>query len=333
MLQDDIEVLLNVEATADGSGLIGEGALLTVDNIILRRRRRTTMNLAAYIEQDLRYRIEAGKSLPEPLTLTGVSRDYGVSITPTRAAIGRLIDDGLLIKQANKRLTVNADRAGKGSTKRNHLTPSAPKDWDEALMREVMMTSRVEEATYLREEALAKKLKVGRSVIRQTLSRFAGAGLVEHVPRCGWLVHPLNEDDVHAYLEVREALELKALDQARPHILPEDIDALLEGNPPPREGAPPQLDNALHLYLIRKSGNRYIRDFFRQYVARYYTALFDHATPEAAAVAEMAAQHRDILKHLRAKEWDEAGHALSEHIRSQGVVLHSLLELDRSIKS
>ena len=35
-----------------------------------------------------------------------------------------------------------------------------------------------------------------------------------------------------------------------------------------------QLRDSLHRYLIDRSGNRYIRDFFNQYVSRYYTKLF-----------------------------------------------------------
>jgi DNA-binding GntR family transcriptional regulator len=43
-------------------------------------------------------------------------------------------------------------------------------------------------------------------------------------------VHPIQEEDVVAYLDVRETLELKALDLARPHIDNADLAPMLEGN-------------------------------------------------------------------------------------------------------
>jgi len=199
-------------------------------------------------------------------------------------------------------------------------------DWDQILIREVMRTSLGSDAAYLREEALARKYRVGRSVIRQTFSRFAGAGLVEHVPRRGWLVRPFREEDMRAYLEIREALELKALDLARPHIQREDLIRMLEGNPERKKGAFPRLDNRLHRYLIEKSQNRYIREFFRQYVSIYYTALFDYAAPEVSVVTQMARQHRRILESLLSRAWARARQALVEHIQAQGRVLKKLLK-------
>jgi DNA-binding GntR family transcriptional regulator len=154
----------------------------------------------------------------------------------------------------------------------------------------------------------------------------AGAGLIEHIPRRGWLVHPIQEKDVVAYLDVREVLELKALDLARPHIDNADLAAMLKGNAPAGKGQPPRLDNRLHEYLIAKSGNRYIRNFFRQYSATYFTLAFEFATPEAHYVAEMAAQHRDILEALIGQHWAHAREALALHIHAQRPVLAQLLQ-------
>jgi DNA-binding GntR family transcriptional regulator len=178
---------------------------------------------------------------------------------------------------------------------------------------------------HLRDESLAKQHRVGRSVIRQSLGRLAGAGLIEHIPRRGWFVHPIQEDDVVAYLDIREVLELKALDLARSHVSGADLEPMLEGNTPVEEGQSPHLDNRLHEYLIAKSGNRYIRNFFRQYTATYYTSVFDYAAPEAHVVAEMAAQHRVILEALIARKWAQARDALARHIRAQRPVLIRLL--------
>jgi len=285
------------------------------------------VKLTVYIKKDLQQRIRSGRSVPRKLTLAGLSEHYGASLTPVRTAVGELVAEGYIRKLANGRLAVNAERVGTGGPSETPSAPRTPEDWDEILVRDVALASLGRSAIYLREEALAQKHGVGRSVIRQALSRIAGAGLIEHVPRCGWLVHPLREQDVRAYLEAREVLELKALDLARPHLVPADLQGMLEGNPAPATDRPPRLDNRLHQYLIDKSGNRYIRDFFQQHVAQYYATLFDHAAPETSVVAEMAAQHRQILEALIQRDWPASRRAISDHVRSQGLVLHMLLEL------
>ena len=102
-------------------------------------------------------------------------------------------------------------------------------------------------------------------------------------------------------------------------------EAMLDAN---REGDPdqtPALDNRLHEYLVEKSGNRYIRAFFGQHVAAYYTMLFEHAAPKGQVVAQMAAQHRLILDALIAGNWVRAAEALATHIRAQAPVLTQLL--------
>jgi DNA-binding GntR family transcriptional regulator len=292
------------------------------------------MKLNTYIKDDLQYRIQTDKDIPLPLTLANLSKHYDVSFTPVRAAIEELIQAGLIHKnQNNGRLEINAKKVGTGTKRHEVRCPLTPEGWDRVLIEEVMLASLGRKSTYLREEALAQKYGVGRSVIRQTFSRFSGAGLIEHVPRCGWLVHPLRVEDVQAYLDIRETLELKALDLAQPHLIRKDLERMLDTNQRVEKQGTLELKNLLHDYLIDKSGNRYIRDFFRQQVPTYYSALFNYAAPETSVVKEMAAQHCQILEHLVCHKWAQARQALTEHIQSQARILGKLLVLtqDESI--
>lgn len=285
------------------------------------------MTIAEYIKQDLRARIQGGKPLPEKLTLTSLSEHYHVSMTPVRTAVRELIDEHVLTKRANGRLVVNQKSSGGRQTD----APKPPTDWEQVIAADVIQMSLRGESDYLREEATARHYGIGRTVIRQIFSRLAGKGLLEHIPRCGWKVREYDEEDVRQYIEAREALELKALDMARPNLVREDLERMLEGNlAAPNEKA--RLDNDLHGYLIEKSGNPYIRDFFDRH-GLYYTTLFNHAAPGAHVVAEMAQQHRDVLEPLIAKKWSEARAALSNHIRSQLPVVQKLMaELGREAK-
>jgi DNA-binding GntR family transcriptional regulator len=192
-----------------------------------------------------------------------------------------------------------------------------------ALASEMIARSLRRESEYVREEATALRYGLGRTAIRQALARLAGRGLVVHVPRCGWRVRPFDLADLEEYLEVREVLELKALDLARPHLIAADLQRMLLGNAP-RAGRNPRLDNNLHRYLIDKAANAYISDFFDRHGA-YYTTVFDFAAPETRVVVEMARQHCAILRALIDRDWTRARQALSQHIRGQRPIVKELM--------
>jgi DNA-binding GntR family transcriptional regulator len=284
------------------------------------------MKLSTYIAEDLKKKIQSGQNFSTNLTLERISQLYSVSLTPTRQAVKRLADEGYLIKHPNGRLTVNKEKLGDQVSQKAIDSPKTPEEWDRILMKEVVVSSLHNEPVYLREETLAKKFDIGRSIVRQTLSRFSGSGLIEHLPNRGWVVHPFKESDMWSYLEIREILELKALELAIPNFENSVLEKMLLNNPLPKENNTPRYSNYLHKYIIDKSNNRYIQAFFKMYSARYYTLLFDYATPESSLVKEMAQQHYQILTALMNKSWKRAEKFLAEHIRAQGPIIIKLLQ-------
>ncbi len=287
------------------------------------------MRLSTYIENDLRYRIQSNDHLPTNLSLSSLANYYSVSVTPVRTAVDRLVKDKLVLKQSNNRLIINTGRIGTKKLSNPPITefPRSPDYWDEILLREVMLASLRREPVYLREEMLSQKHQVGRSIIRQSFSRFAGSHFIAHIPRRGWLVEPFNQEDLHAYLEIREVLELKALELARPNLDKSELTKLIQRTPSKPGIRRTDLDHRIHEYIIEKSGNCYIRNFFRQYNAKYYTALTHYAAPKTAVVNEMTAQHQAILNALLSKAWARARHELRNHIRAQESVLSKLLTM------
>jgi len=268
--------------------------------------------MASYIEEDLKARIHAGSGMPARLTLETLSRHYGVSFSPVRAAVRELIRGRFLRKHPNGRLEV---RSHPPHPVRSDRRVEAPAERERRLAADALRRSLKGDAVYLREEAAAAAYGIGRTVVRQVFSRLVGSGLLEHVPRKGWRVRPLRAEELDAYLDVRETLELKALDLARTRLVRADLERMLASN---EHG----LDNDLHRYLIDKSQNRYIRDFFDRHGA-YFTTLFD--TMSAGAVREMAAQHRRVLQALLRRDWTGARQALARHIRDQRPVVRRMM--------
>ena len=282
------------------------------------------MTLSSYIHEDLKAHIRAGDDLPFELTLKGIAEHYAVSSTPVRAAVRELIAEHYLRRASNGRLVLDPATMPDEPLDLDVERPTLPPDARDAIARDVMLSSVRGNTDFLREEAMAGCYGVSRTVVRQVFNRLVGNGILEHAPRLGWRVRPFSEADMCAYLEVREVLELKALDLAQPHLDRADLESMFARNPVPRSGQAVQLDNRIHKYLVEKAGNRYLRDFFERH-GEYYMLLFEQAALEAKVVAEMAEQHRAILRALIDEDWDGARQALVRHIRSQRPVMRKLL--------
>jgi DNA-binding GntR family transcriptional regulator len=282
------------------------------------------MTLADLVFEDLASRIESQQALPSKLTFSALAKHYKVSLTPVRSAVSRLVAEGYLRTLDNGRLQVSDTLPARGRRK-SSLPLELPKDHEATIRADLIRRSLMGDTRYIREAAAAARYGIGRTVLRPILSRLAGQGLLEHVPRCGWRVRKFDKKDLCDFIEVREALELKALEEARPKLQREVLEQFLEGNRSRGDMQMGALNNNLHSYWIKLSNNRYIIDFFQRQ-AVYYTTLFDYAAPEAHVVDEMAAQHCEILQALIDGRWTEAKKALVRHIRDQKPIVEQLMD-------
>lgn len=285
------------------------------------------MSIATYIKDDLAARLKAGRELPAQLTLDSLAGHYGVSMTPVRTAVAALVDEGLLKKGTNHRLTASSPHRRRTRSSRRPQLPQPPRDPYEVITSDLIQISLREEPVSLREEATAEQYDISRSAIRNIFHRLAGEGVLDHIPRQGWRLRPFRQDDLQAFIEVREVLELKALELARPKLETSELKRLLELNVTPTSAdAPLNVDESLHEYLISTAGNGYIRDFMDRQ-GRYYRLLFEWEDRDRSVAIETMRQHHEILTALIKKKWSAARKALSHHILDNHPILSQIKRL------
>jgi DNA-binding GntR family transcriptional regulator len=120
---------------------------------------------------------------------------------------------------------------------------------------------------------------------------------------------------------MRVTLELKALELAWPRLVDEDLQAMLNDNRlPTNPDDRPTSDNSLHAYLVKKSRNDYIIDFFDRH-GKYYDALFEWEDLDRDALIQAVLHHREILEALLRRDRSSAERALANHIRNNHPVL------------
>jgi len=282
--------------------------------------------MATYIKEDLAVRMKSGRALPVQLTLDSLAEHYNVSFTPVRAAVAELIDEGLLEKGPNRRLTVTGKaHAGKRMGRAPRL-PEPPRNPFDVIVSDLVQLSFKGEPVYLREEVTAEKYDISRSAMRNILHRLAGEGMLDHIPRRGWRLRPFRQDDLRAFTEVRATLESKALELAAPNLDANELQRMLDANTLPATAADsPCIDESLHDYLVATSRNEYIKDFLERQ-GRYYRLLFQWEDHDRETAIATVRQHREILTALLNKKWIAARKALSHHILYNHPMLNRIVE-------
>lgn len=272
------------------------------------------MPITTYIKGDLSARLKSGQELPAPLTIGALAEHYNVSHTPVRSAMAELIDEGLLKKGPNRRLVAVSPQNGGTRGRRALKLPEPPRDPFTIISHDLVRLCLEGEPVYLREEATAEKYGISRSAIRNILHRLAGEGVLDHVPRRGWRLRPFHAADLQAFIDVREVLELKALELASSKLVAKELQRLLDANRIPESPEEePHVDEGLHDYLIATAGNDYIKDFLERQ-GRYYRLLFVWEDQDREIAIETIRQHRAILTALLNKDLPAARKALSYHI-------------------
>jgi DNA-binding GntR family transcriptional regulator len=274
------------------------------------------MSIATFIKQDLIANIRSGEIGAVRLTLDALCKRYRVSVRPVRAVVQELIEEKYLEKGDNGRLAVRFEALSGASA-----APQEPTDLGEVIANDLIKMSLDGAPVLLREETTAEKYGISRSSIRQIFQRLSGRGILEHLPRRGWQLRPFRQEDLDAYIRVRVGLELMALDLAWPRLVDEELQAILDRNLlPAKANVPPICDNSLHAYLVGKSKNPFIADFFDRH-GKYFDVLFNWESLDRKAQIQAVEQHREILEALLRRNRAAAERALENHIRNNHPVL------------
>ena len=93
-------------------------------------------------------------------------------------------------------------------------------------LREAILRGDLEPGERLMEIALANRLGVSRTPIREAIRKLELEGLVVMIPRRGAQVASITKKDLQDVLEVRSSLEVLATELACERITPEQLDSL-----------------------------------------------------------------------------------------------------------
>ena len=205
------------------------------------------------------------------------------------------------------------DRAGQGAALAEICYQS---------IKSAIVEDELKPGTVLQERALAEKLSVSRTPVREALQRLAKDGLVEIIPGKGAIVSKFTAEDVREILQIRELLEGLAARLTADNATTEDLEWMESLLSPTNQYLAEkrfkdlyEVDLKFHSFLAGKSQNSRLISILNMLgdQIRRMTSL---SREDPIRASESIAQHKAILEAIKARDAETAEEAMRHHIRS-----------------
>lgn len=170
---------------------------------------------------------------------------------------------------------------------------------------------------------LAKKIGVSRTPVNNALSILANEGYLDFIPNQGYTVHELTHEEASALYQVREIIELGAINLAVQKLTPEKLEDLrrrkdllsqkLNSGYVTRNNF--NLDLEFHACYIQMAGNPYLTSCFRE----VYQRIFLRHRLEGLSIArnlEVDSEHNEIFDAISRRDARKAEELIKKHIRA-----------------
>jgi DNA-binding GntR family transcriptional regulator len=187
-------------------------------------------------------------------------------------------------------------------------------------LRNQLLSGDIPPYEHLIETKIAKEIGTSRTPVREALHSLELEGLIESIPRVGYVVKPIGEQEVEEICEIRAAIEgvgaRWAMEKA-PQKLVEDLkkniliseEKVVQGNPK----AFVELDAQFHEIIARFSGSKRLQELgqtLRRHMLRYRIQsiyLIDN-------VLRAIQGHKDMLEAIEKGDLEEVNRAIKCHL-------------------
>lgn len=183
----------------------------------------------------------------------------------------------------------------------------------------------------LTERWLEAEFSASRTPVRAALVKLESEGLAQRNGR-GWIVSPIDLDELEALAEFREAVEVAVVRLVCERATDAGLRAL--GTPPHAFSSDPVAAEGdvaapdFHVELARLSGNPFLASAVEGIMTRLSrTRWLEMRTPAGSEQAR--SEHEGILRALNARDADEAAALAVSHIRNTRSRLAESLQANR----
>ena len=190
-------------------------------------------------------------------------------------------------------------------------------------LRHAILKGELEPGERLMEIALAQKLGVSRTPIREAIRKLELEGLVVMVPRKGAEVADITEKDLRDVLEVRTALEELSIELAMKNMNDDDYKQLTEANnlfAKDSEGDDlikiAEADVAFHELMYMATGNKRLIQMINNLREQMYRYRLEYIKDKSTH-ARLVDEHNRIIDAMVKNDVAAAKAAIKLHVENQ----------------
>jgi GntR family transcriptional regulator of vanillate catabolism len=178
---------------------------------------------------------------------------------------------------------------------------------------------------------LADKLGVSRTPVNSVLYLLSKQGFLDFVPKHGYTVHQLTREESDALYEMREIIELGAVEKCIALATEETLLNLEQKERAFSKAVDAEVgrnrilqDQEFHAYIIEMSGNLYMADYFREIYQKIF--LRHRISPRRGErMINASSEHHGIFEAILQRDADGAKKAISAHVQSGREYIYSFI--------
>ncbi len=207
------------------------------------------------------------------------------------------------------------------------------------ILRKKIIIGELEPGQKINEIELSKSMNISRSPLREAFRILENEHLVIYIPRKGNSVSNISINDLSEIYQIREMIECFAIDLIEKNEI-QIHDKLnfcidhMNHLKVPSQSAPPEEKlhyvetlAEFHLELVKVAGNKRLFDSYvtiHSNINRYvFLYIFTHGVSEHGVD-----DHVEIIKYLKQKKYNDARHAVKDHVRQS---CHNLFANGRNL--
>jgi len=206
-------------------------------------------------------------------------------------------------------------------------------------LRDLLLSGDLAPGTNLQETPLANALGVSRNTLREAARTLVAEGLLSRTPHKGIVVPSLTPDDVNELFEIRELLELAALERActQPNKILADLQDKVEGLRRAVEARKErdviEMDLGFHQALVNVFDSPRLQHFHAVLISELRLALAFLDRKTRAGVGQIVTQHQQILHAVKSGDTEKSTRLLLKHLQDSKTLLLQLLQDRKESKS
>lgn len=198
-------------------------------------------------------------------------------------------------------------------------------------LRKAILKGELQPGERLMEIALANRLGVSRTPVREAIRMLEHEGLVVMKPRRGAQVAKITEQELNDVLEVRKSLEMLAANKACERMTEEDMKAMRDAgaefrklalNPNCDLTALTEADVAFHDTIYRGTRNRRLNQILANLREQMYRFRLEYLK-DASIRESLVSEHEEIMKAVAGRDGELAADLIGKHIDNQQKVIHA----------